>query len=108
MPASLEYFDNRYAGSAFEPLKIELQNVDGSLRNLTGETATFTIRKVKGVRAVVDAAAHTNTPGVAGQFEYQPAAADVSSPGEYTVKIVMQLSGLPKVVVYGLTIDPAP
>ncbi len=107
MPISRERFPNRFAGSAFQPLKLQVENADGSLRDLDGDTATITIRKVKGSQTPVSGLAHSNVPGTAGVFEFQLTAAQVASPGEYVTTVTMTLSGLPEVARLGFTIDPA-
>lgn len=107
MSTSRERFPNRFAGSAFQPFVVEVRNADNTLRDLTAQSATFTIRKSKGNAPVVDAAPHTNTPGPTGTFEYQPTSAQMSSPGEYTVTVVMTLNGIPEIGKFSLTIDPA-
>ncbi|NQY04264.1 MAG: hypothetical protein HRT76_13565 [Halieaceae bacterium] len=107
MPVSRERFPNRYAGSAFQPFVVEVRNANGKLRPLTGQSATFTIRKAKGVASVAEALPNSNTPDASGTFEFQPTAAMVSSPGEYVVTVIMMLNGLPEVGRFGLTLDPA-
>lgn len=106
MTLSTVRFPNRFAGSAFKPFVVEVRDSDGTLRDLTGQTATMTIRKVKGVNAVMDAQANNNTPDASGLFSFQPSAAQVSSPGEYVVTVIMTLSGLPEVARFGLKIVP--
>ncbi len=107
MPISRERFETRFAGSAFQPLKLRVENADKSIRDLTGDTATLTLRKARGTTAVVTALGNTNTPGTAGEFEFQLTAAQVQSPGEYVATVTMMLGGVPEVGRLGLTLEPA-
>ncbi len=107
MTISTERFFSRYAGSTSKPFVVEVTDEDGSLLDLTGDTATMTMRKAKGVGAVMVALPNSNLPGLAGVFSFQPTVAHVSSPGEYVVTVDMVLSGKPDVGRFVFTINPA-
>ncbi len=100
-------FRERFAGSNFLPLVVNVKTASGSAFNLTGASSLWTIRSVSGKNAVVDAAANTNTPGTGGTFEFQPTVAQVSEPGEYAVTVVMTIAGNQHVSRFGLHINPA-
>ena len=103
----MQRFDTRLAGSAFEPFVVGVEEISGAPRDLTGDTAAWTFRKLGGAIAAVDAAPQTNAPDGTGDFEFQATPAQLSSPGEYLVTVVMMLSGMRAVANYGFTIDPA-
>ena len=103
----MDRFPSRFAGSEFQPFALNVFEEDGSPRDLTGDTATFTIRLANGKGPVVAASAHTNVPGAAGVFEFQPTAAQMAQPGEYVVTIAMTLSGRAEVSRKGFLIKPA-
>ena len=101
-------FPDRFAGSNFRPLVVLYKTESGGAFNMTGATGTFTIRKDRGAVAVVDAGAHTNTPTTTGRLEYQAAAADLQSPGDYTVTVIATMpTGQTDVSRFALTILPA-
>ncbi len=100
-------FPDRYAGAAFRPFVVFVKGSGGGLFDLTGSTATWTLRRVGAVPSIEDAA-HTNTPGVGGRFEFKATAAQISQHGEYTATIRMTYSvgAEPDVTVMGQTILP--
>ena len=106
-PASTERFPNRFAGSTFDAFEVKVKNADGSLKDLTGDTATITLRRARGGAAAMDSVAHTGTPGVAGVFSFPPTAAHVASPDEYVATVDMVIDSKAEVGRFKLTIDPA-
>ncbi len=107
MTISTERFPNRFAGSAFMPFVVQVRKDDGSVEDLTGQSATLTIRKSKGVAAVAVAIPNDNVPDTKGLFSFPATPSQVESPGEYTLTVNMNLDGLPEVGRFALTIDPA-
>ena len=107
MPVLEDSFPDRYAGSSFRPFVVIVKGTGGGLFDLTGSTATWTLCKV-GRTPVIENAAHSNTPGVDGRFEFSVTAAQISQPGAYTATIRMIYTGgaEPDVSVVGLTILP--
>lgn len=106
-PSSSERFPSRFAGSTYDDFEVLVKNPDGSIKDLTNDTATITVRRVRGGAPAMDAVAHTGTPGVAGVFLFPPTAAQIASPDEYVVTVDMVLDTKPEVGRFGLTIDPA-
>lgn len=106
-PSTSERFPSRFAGSTFDAFEVKVLNADGSLKDLTGDTATITLRRTRGGAPAMDAIAHTGTPGVAGVFQFPPTGPQVASPDEYVATVTMQLDSKEEVGRFKLTIDPA-
>lgn len=104
---SQKRFPDRYAGSADGVFTVPVFNADGSPRDLSSDSATFTFRRQGGGIAAVDAQADTGTPGVAGLFVFQATPAQLSSPDEYVVTIVMTLGSEQRIERWGFRILPA-
>ena len=106
-PSTSERFPNRNAGSTFDAFEVKVLNADGSLKDLTGDTATITLRRTRGGAAAMAAVAHTGTPGVLGVFLFPPTGPQVASPDEYVATVDMVLDTKAEVGRFKLTIVPA-
>ncbi len=93
MTTTAKRFPSRYIGATLKPWVVNVKNPDTTAKNLTNDTALFTMRlDVEGSSPIFSDLDHTNTPGTAGQFLLQPLAANVNvAAGEYLITVIMTI-----------------
>lgn len=103
----MDRFADRVAGSNLLPFTVLVKTANQRPFDLTGASALFTLTRVDATAPSVDMKPHTNTPGVAGAFEYAPEEGEVDEDGEYRLSVEMFILGKKQNDRFGVRILPA-
>ncbi len=99
-----ERFVARYERDSLDPLVVNFKNRLGERRDLTGDSALFTMRHEDGT-VIFSNQPNTNVPGAGGQFARDLEPSDVAANGEYFITVVMSVSGRQPTHRYRMRID---